>query len=85
MLLKLLFIKKMRKKKNLNKEWYKYFSLISQLGLVVVSSILIFFFLFLYLDRKFNTNGILMAVGVFLGVITGVLGAYRLLKKIYRD
>ncbi|MCD4796696.1 MAG: AtpZ/AtpI family protein [Candidatus Cloacimonetes bacterium] len=75
----------MRKKKNLNKEWYKYFSLISQLGLVVVSSILIFFFLFLYLDRKFNTNGILMAVGVFLGVILGVLGAYRLLRKIYRD
>lgn len=84
-MVKLLFIKKMRKKKNLNKEWYKYFSLISQLGLVVVSSILIFFFLFLYLDRKFNTNGILMAVGVFLGVITGVLGAYRLLRKIYRD
>ena len=72
-----------KKQKILDKELLKHLSLLGQLGLTVVSSILIFFFVFLYLDRKLQTGGILVGVGVFLGVIAGVLAAYKLLKRFY--
>ncbi len=66
-----------------DKEIIKHLGLLTQLGLTVISSILILFFLFLYLDKRFETNGILMAVGIVLGVVTGVYSAYRILKKFY--
>ncbi len=64
-----------------NSEILKYLSLITQLGLTVVSAILICFFIFLFLDRKFQTGGILVGLGVILGVVAGGLAAYRLLKR----
>ncbi|MCK4654107.1 MAG: AtpZ/AtpI family protein [Candidatus Cloacimonetes bacterium] len=72
-----------KKQKILDKELLRHLSLLGQLGFTVVSSILIFFFVFLYLDRKLQTGGILVGVGVFLGVIAGVLAAYKLLKRFY--
>jgi succinate-acetate transporter protein len=64
-----------------NNEFYQYFTLITQLGLTVISSILIFTFLFVFLDSRLNSNGILIPVGVILGVLTGVFAAYKLLKR----
>ena len=72
-----------KKQKILDKELLRHLSLLGQLGLTVITSILIFFFVFLYLDRKLQTGGILVGVGVFLGVIAGVLAAYKLLKRFY--
>ncbi len=72
-----------KKQKILDKELLRHLSLLGQLGLTVISSILIFFFVFLYLDRKLQTGGILVGVGVFLGVIAGVIAAYKLLKGFY--
>ena len=72
-----------KKQKILDKELLRHLSLLGQLGLTVITSILIFFFVFLYLDRKLQTGGILVGVGVFLGVIAGVLAAYKLLKGFY--
>lgn len=72
-----------KKQKILDKDLLKHLSLLGQLGLTVISSILIFFFVFLYLDRKLQTGGILVGVGVFLGVIAGVMAAYKLLKGFY--
>ena len=70
-----------KKKNQLNNELLKYISLISQLGLTVISSILIFLVGAVYLEKKFQTNGILILVGVLIGVAAGVFAAYKLLKK----
>ena len=72
-----------KKQKILNKELLKYFGLITQLGLSVIASILIFTFGFIYLDRKLHTEGKLIIVGVILGVIAGIVVAYRLIRRFY--
>ena len=71
------------KLKSSDKEIIKHLGLLTQLGLTVICSILIFFFIFLYLDKKYETNGILMAAGIVLGVLIGVYSAYRMLRKFY--
>ena len=72
----------MWKKKNpLNNELLKYISLITQLGLTVISSILLFLVGALYLEKKFQTDGVLILAGVLIGVTVGVFASYKLLKK----
>jgi len=73
-----------KKLKNIDSEIIKYLTLITQLGLTVIISILVLFLIFLYLDRKLHTNGILMVIGIVVGVLTGILSAYQMLKKFYR-
>lgn len=53
-----------------------------QLGLTVISSILIFLVGALYLEKKFQTDGLLILAGVLIGAVTGIFAAYKLLKKI---
>ena len=64
-----------------NNEIFQYFTLITQLGLTVILSILLCTFLFIFLDSKINSNGILIPVGVILGVLIGILSAYKLIKR----
>jgi len=64
-----------------NLEVMKHLSLISQLGLTVVSSLLICFFLGYFLQTKLPGGIIWVAAGTILGVLTGGLAAFRLLKK----
>mgnify|MGYP003997501985 FL=1 len=72
----------MWKRKNpLNSELIKYVSLISQLGFTIIGSILLFLAGAMFLERKFQTEGILILIGVLLGVVVGVFAAYKLLKK----
>ncbi len=71
-----------KRKNQLNSELLKYISLVTQLGLTVISSILIFLVGALYLEKKFQTDGILILVGVLIGAVAGVFAAYKLLKKI---
>ncbi|RLC56555.1 MAG: hypothetical protein DRH89_05435 [Candidatus Cloacimonadota bacterium] len=70
-----------KKKNQLNNELLKYISLITQLGLTIISSILIFLVGAIYLEKKFQTEGVLILVGVLIGVAVGVFAAYKLLKK----
>lgn len=70
-----------KKKNRLNNELLKYISLITQLGLTVISSILIFLVGAIYLEKKFQTDGILILVGVLIGAAAGVFAAYKILKK----
>jgi ABC-type cobalamin transport system permease subunit len=72
-----------KKQKILNKELLKHFGLITQLGLSVITSILIFTFGFIYLDRKLHTEGKLIIIGVVLGVIAGIMAAYKLIRRFY--
>ena len=70
-----------KRKSQLNSELLKYISLVTQLGLTVISSILIFLVGAIYLEKKFQTDGILILIGVLIGVAVGVLSAYKLLKR----
>lgn len=70
-----------KKKNRLNNELLKYINLITQLGLTVISSILIFLVGAIYLEKKFQTDGILILVGVLIGTAAGVFAAYKILKK----
>ena len=76
----------MRKPENpIIKELFKNFALISQLGFSVIISILLFVFGFVYIDKKLAANGNLIIVGIVLGVIVGILAAYRLIKRHFKD
>jgi ABC-type cobalamin transport system permease subunit len=75
----------MWKKIKINNEIVKYLGIITQIGLTVVGSILIFFFLFLFLDKKLNTRGILLPVGIILGIVSGFVCSYRILKRFYKN
>jgi ATP synthase protein I len=68
-----------------NAEIYRYLTLFSQIGLVVVSALLVCFFGFLWLDRVLHTGGVLMVVGIVVGVAAGFLAAYRLIARFFRD
>ena len=70
-----------KRKSQLNSELIKYISLITQLGLTVIGSILIFLVGAIYLEKKFQTDGVLLLIGVLIGVAAGVLAAYKLLKR----
>ena len=70
-----------KRKSQLNSELIKYISLVTQLGLTVVGSILLFLVGAIYLEKKFQTDGILILIGVLVGVAAGVFAAYKLLKK----
>lgn len=76
----------MLKKENpLLREILKNIGLITQLGLTVICSVLLFVLGFVYLDGKLHTEGKLIILGVLLGVAAGILAAYRLLKKAAKD
>lgn len=70
-----------KKKNQLNSELLKYISLITQLGFTVIGSILIFLVGAIYLEKKFQTDGVLILIGVLIGAAAGVFAAYKLLKK----
>ncbi len=67
------------------KEILKNFGLVTQLGLSVIISILIFVIGFNFLDKKLNANGNLLILGVLLGVSCGILVAYRQISKYYKN
>jgi len=71
----------LKRKKLINSEILKYISLVSQLGFVMISSILVLLIPAVFLERKFQTNGVLILIGVLFGVITGIFAVYKLLKR----
>ena len=68
-----------------NKEYYKEIfeglGLVAQLGLVMVINILIFFFIGLFIDKKWHLRDLPIIIGVFCGVVTGAMSCYQLIKK----
>ena len=70
-----------KRKSQLNSVLIKYISLVTQLGLTVIGSILIVLAGAIYLEKKFQTNGVLILIGVLIGAAAGVLAAYKLLKR----
>ena len=64
-----------------NIEVIKHITLISQLGLVVISALLLCFFLGLFLSKHLPGGILWVAGGTILGVFAGSLAALRLLQK----
>lgn len=73
------------KKNPVLQEILKNFGLVTQLGLSVISAILIFVLGFNYLDKKLLANGKLLILGVLLGVLCGILLAYRQVSKYVKN
>ncbi|MDP8267746.1 MAG: AtpZ/AtpI family protein [Candidatus Tenebribacter davisii] len=71
-----------KRKTKLNSELLRYLSLVSQLGITVISSILIALVVAVFIEKRVQSDGIVILVGVLIGVAAGIFAAYKLLKKI---
>jgi len=68
-----------------DKEILRSISMIGRLGLNIVISLLVFFFIFLYIEKTFNTGYVILAIGIVLGVLSGIYLNYKHLKKFYDE
>lgn len=66
------------------RETFKILPLITQLGLVMITSVGMTTALGIWLDRRLGTSYITVIL-FFVGAVAGCQGVYRLVKKIYRD
>ncbi|MGN0402967.1 MAG: AtpZ/AtpI family protein [Acetatifactor sp.] len=74
----------MRKRKDDKKKTLQTFTLITQIGLVMIVSIGMMSALGIWLDRKLGTSFI-MVILFFVGALAGGQGAYRMVKQIFRE
>ena len=65
------------------KKWKEYVQLLVKLGVSMIVSICIFFFIGLFLDNYFSFNGVLIIVCTFLGVGVGFYTLYFQLKRFF--
>ena len=65
-----------------DKNFFNYLALITQLGLVIVASILIGLFVGIFLDRKIGASGLFTIIFVIFGAIGGFMAAYGLIKDL---
>jgi predicted membrane chloride channel (bestrophin family) len=63
-------------------DYLKYFYIFSQLGFVVVVSIVIFIVAGAYIDKNvWQTGGVFTVVGIFLGIFSAGYNSYKIYKK----
>jgi len=65
-----------------DKNFFNYLALITQLGLVIIISILCGLFVGMYLDRKIGLKGAFTIIFVIFGAIGGFMAGYRLIKDL---
>ncbi len=64
-----------------SKEIFQHVGLVAHLGLTMVMWIIGCFFLGLYLDKKFNLQGLAIIFFIIVGIALGGYSGYRLIKK----
>lgn len=74
----------MKKKTYKNQTVMKYLSLLFQLSMTMVGSILICFSIGLYIERKLSSNGIWIMVGTLVGVCVGFFAVFKVLTKVLK-
>ena len=74
----------MTKNKRLNSVMNKYFSLLFKVAAAMLTSIFVFFAIGLYIDKKFNTGGVPIIVGTFLGVFVGFYFIFKLINNVLK-
>ncbi|TYB32199.1 MAG: AtpZ/AtpI family protein [Candidatus Mcinerneyibacterium aminivorans] len=63
-------------------DYLRYFYIFSQLGFVVVVSIVIFIYLGNYIDKNiWHTGGVFTVLGIFLGIFSAGFNSYKIYKK----
>jgi len=62
-------------------DWIYYLALVTQLGLVVVITILVGFFAGLFVDSKLNTSPIFTIVLLVFGILGGFYNAYLMITR----
>lgn len=65
----------------MERSFLEYLGLITQLGLVVLSSTFVGLFVGIFLDSKLNTKPIITIICLIFGVIGGFMAAYQLIKQ----
>ena len=65
----------------MDRSFFGYLGLLTQLGLVVLSSTFIGLFLGIFLDRKLNSKPLITIVCLIFGIIGGFISAYKLIKE----
>ncbi|MEW6535373.1 MAG: AtpZ/AtpI family protein [Candidatus Auribacterota bacterium] len=64
-----------------NQETFRVFLVVSNLGFVMVFSILFSFLIGIYLDKFFQKDYIFVIIFLILGIMSGFYQCYRILKK----
>ena len=65
----------------MDKSFFYYLGLITQIGLVIVTSIFIGLFVGMFIDNKFNFKGLFTIIFLIFGAIGGFMAAYELIKS----
>jgi len=65
------------------KDLFKELTLVTQLGLTMVGSILLCFAIGYFLDKWLGTRGIFLIIFIILGVIGGGFTVYRQILQLY--
>ena len=65
----------------MDKSFFYYLGLITQIGLVIATSIFIGLFVGMFIDNRFNLKGLFTIVFLIFGVIGGFMAAYELIKS----
>lgn len=63
---------------------FQILTLVTQLGLLMISSVGIAMWLGIWLDRRLGTS-FMTVILFFLGAVAGFQSAYRMIKQIFRD
>lgn len=74
----------MKQRKDDKRKTFQALTLVTQLGLIMISSVGIAMWLGMWLDEKLGTS-FLTVVMFFLGAIAGFQAAYRTVKQMFRD
>ncbi len=62
-------------------DWIYYFSLVTQLGLVVVITILAGFGIGFFIDSKLNTSPLFTLIFLVMGILGGMINAYQMITR----
>lgn len=63
----------------------EYLTLVSQLGLTMVGSILLCFALGYFIDRWLHAHGLVLVIFILLGVAGGAVTVYRAIDNLPKD
>lgn len=62
-------------------EWLYYLTLVTQLGLVVVGTILAGLVIGYFIDKKFGTSPVFTVVFIVVGIAAGLFNAYQMIMR----
>lgn len=65
----------------IDKTFFYYLGLVTQIGLVIAISIFIGLFVGMFVDKKFNLKGLFTIIFIIFGAIGGFMAAYELIKS----